>query len=104
MLLLIDRCLAVTEGLGLPSRMILVILFIGPLASLMGMMFPLGMKRVGRGQARLIPWAWSANGFTSVLATLIAPLLAMQWGFSFVVWTALGCYCLAALLSLRLPR
>jgi len=104
MLFLIDRYLAVTEGLGLPSRMTLVILFIGPLASLMGMMFPLGMKRVGRGQARLIPWAWSANGFTSVLATLIAPLLAMQWGFSFVAWTALGCYCLAALLSLRLPR
>ena len=103
-LLLLDRYLAITEGLSLPGRMAVVILLIGPLASLMGMMFPLGMKRLGRGQARLVPWAWSANGFTSVLATLCAPLLAMQWGFNSVAWTALCCYCLAAMLSLRLPR
>ena len=103
-LLLLDRYLAITEGLSLPGRMAVVILLIGPLASLMGMMFPLGMKRLGRGQARLVPWAWSANGFTSVLATLCAPLFAMQWGFNSVAWTALCCYCLAAMLSLRLPR
>lgn len=104
MLLLHDRSLALTEGLSLPGRMAVVILFIGPLASLMGMMFPLAIKRLGREQSHLVPWAWSANGFASVLATLCAPLFAIQWGFNMVVWTALGCYCLAALLSLRLPR
>ena len=103
MLLLLDKCLITTEGLSLPGRMTLTILFIGPLASLMGMMFPLGIKRLGLGNARLIPWAWSANGFMSVLATLCAPLLAMQWGFNTVAWTALVCYSLAALLSLKLP-
>ncbi|MGI9536736.1 MAG: hypothetical protein ACR2PB_06685 [Desulfocapsaceae bacterium] len=103
MLLLHDRSLAVTEGLSLPGRMAVVILFIGPLASLMGMMFPLAIKRLGREQARLVPWAWSANGFASVIATLCAPLFAIQWGFNIVTWIALGCYCLAALLSLRLP-
>lgn len=104
MLLLHDRSLALTEGLSLPGRMAVVILFIGPLASLMGMMFPLAIKRLGREQSRLVPWAWSANGFASVLAALCAPLFAIQWGFNMVVWTALGCYCLAALLSLRLPK
>ncbi len=103
LLLLLDRWLTTTEGLSLPGRMALAFILIGPLASLMGMMFPLGIKRVGLGNDRLIPWAWSANGFMSVLATLCAPLLAMQWGFISVAWSALVCYCLAALLSLKLP-
>ncbi len=104
MVLIIDWALASTEGLELPGRIISATLLIAPLATLMGMIFPLGLKRIGRNQTRLIPWAWSANGFTSVLATLCAPLLAMQWGFSLVAWTALGCYFLAALLSLKLPE
>ena len=74
-----------------------------PLAMLMGMMFPTGLKRLGRGQAELIPWAWSVNGFTSVLATLLAPLVAMHYGFGAVIWMAVACYAMAALLSLGLP-
>jgi hypothetical protein len=102
-LMLCDLFLSSTEASGLVSRIALAFVLIAPLAILMGMMFPLGLKRLGRGQDQLIPWAWSANGFTSVIATTAAPILAMQWGFDLVVWTALGCYGLATLLSLRLP-
>ena len=80
-----------------------MILITSPLALLMGMMFPLGLKRLGRTHAKLVPWAWSVNGFTSVVATLLAPLLAMHWGFGAVGWTAAACYALAAILSLGLP-
>jgi hypothetical protein len=69
----------------------------------MEIMFPLGLRRLGLAQATLIPWAWGVNGFTSVLATLLAPLLAMHWGFGAVVWSAAVCYGLAALFSLGLP-
>jgi hypothetical protein len=102
-LVLCDRFLQSTEASGLVSRMVLAFALIAPLAILMGMMFPLGLKRVGRSQDQLIPWAWSANGFSSVIATIAAPILAMQWGFDLVVWAALGCYGLATMLSLRLP-
>lgn len=102
-LLLLDTFLVVTEGWALPARMTVVLCITGPLAMLMGMMFPLGLKRLGQGQTALIPWAWSVNGFTSVLATLLAPLLAMHWGFGAVIWAAVACYAAAALLSLGLP-
>ena len=102
-LLATDAVLAATQGLNVVAKMAIVILLIGPAATIMGMMFPLGIKRVGRGLPGLVPWAWSVNGFSSVLATLCAPLMAMQWGFDSVALAALGCYVLAALLSLRLP-
>ncbi|NNK57152.1 MAG: hypothetical protein HKP44_07565 [Desulfofustis sp.] len=102
-LVFLDTVLGMAEGVHLTARLAIVMAVIGPLALLMGMMFPLGMKRLGFGQSRMIPWAWSVNGFTSVLATLLAPLLAMHWGFAAVGWTAAACYGLAALLSLGLP-
>ncbi len=102
-LVLLDTFVFITEGLILPARLGIVMVVSGPIAMLMGMMFPLGLKRLGRGQAALIPWAWSVNGFTSVLATLLAPLLAMHWGFGAVIWSAAACYALAAALSLGLP-
>jgi len=102
-LMLCDGFLLATEASGLVGRVALASLLIAPLAILMGMMFPLGLKRVGRGQNQLIPWAWSANGLTSVIASIAAPILAMQWGFDLVGWAALSCYGLATLLSLRLP-
>ena len=102
-LMQLDTLLSITEGLVLFLRLTIVMLITSPLALLMGMMFPLGLKRLGRAHAKLIPWAWSVNGFTSVVATLLAPLLAMHWGFGAVGWTAAACYALAAILSLGLP-
>ena len=102
-LMLSGRLLAATQSLHLALKMVIVIVLIGPLATLMGTMFPVAVKRVGRSLPDLVPWVWSVNGFTSVLATLCAPLMAMRWGFDAVFMTALGCYALAALLSLKLP-
>ena len=103
-LLQLDTLLSMTEATALPARLAIVILVTAPLALLMGMMFPLGLRRLGYGLPQMIPWAWSVNGFTSVLATLLAPLLAMRWGFGLVGWSAALCYGLAALFSLGLPR
>lgn len=103
-LLLTGSLLTATQGLNLPAKMAVVILLISPNATFMGMMFPLGIKRVGRGLPGLVPWAWSVNGFASVLAALCAPIIAMQWGFNIVVLCAIGCYFSASLFSLKLPR
>lgn len=104
LVLVAERFFAVTGGLELKGRIVAAYLLLAPLTLLMGMVFPLGMRRLGAVQPQFIPWAWSANGFTSVLATLFAPVMAMQWGFDLVAWSALGCYGLAALCSLRLPE
>jgi hypothetical protein len=46
--------------------------------------------------ARLIPWAWGINGCASVIAAVLATLLAIHLGFTAVVLAALLLYGLAA--------
>lgn len=71
-----------------------------PLAS-MGMLFPLGLRHVGRCHPQLLPWAWAINGCTSVIATSLATLLAMGSGLTIVMLVAAGCYLLAMLVAHR---
>lgn len=83
-----------------PLRVKSVILFISilPLSFLMGIPFPLGIRALGEKNQSLIPWAWAVNGCFSVLAPVIAIMLAMSSGFKWVMWSGGIAYCLAFLL------
>ena len=59
------------------------------LGSMLGRLFPLGLKQLDETE---IPWAWALNGSASVLGSIVAVLLAMQVGFSAVLWISLGLY------------
>ncbi|HSB51622.1 MAG TPA: hypothetical protein VLD40_03090, partial [Dissulfurispiraceae bacterium] len=72
-----------------------------PLGLLMGIPFPLGLRVLGERSETLIPWAWAINGCFSVLAPLLAVMLAMIVGFKGVLWLGALCY-LAAYFLLRL--
>jgi hypothetical protein len=72
------------------------IAFIAPLAFLMGMPFPLGLSRVAAAAPDFIPWAWAVNGCASVLSALLATILAIHFGFTVVIGSALIFYGLAA--------
>ncbi len=65
-----------------------------PLAG-MGMLFPLGLSRLGQVRAELLPWAWAVNGCASVVATSLATLLALGAGFVVVLLSAGACYVVA---------
>ncbi|GAB0120226.1 spermidine synthase family protein [Acidisoma sp. 7E03] len=80
---------------ALPLRVVLVLLAAAPVAFAMGMPFPLGLGRMGRGP--FLPWAWALNGAFSVVATPLANLLAVQHGFSLVLGAAGLMYAVAAL-------
>ena len=67
------------------------------LGSMLGRLFPLGLKQLDETE---IPWAWALNGSASVLGSIVAVLLAMQVGFSAVLWISLGLYGLAGLSAL----
>jgi hypothetical protein len=71
-----------------------------PLGFLMGLPFPMGLRELGERDETLIPWVWSINGCFSVLAPLLAVMLAMVIGFRGVLWLGALCY-LAAYLTLR---
>ncbi|NBD36579.1 MAG: hypothetical protein GVY30_11360 [Chloroflexi bacterium] len=97
--LLLPRLFAVSLGLPLSGRMLVTVASIAPLGLLMGMPFPKGLgllesRASGRPASEdWIPWAWGVNGATSVVASVLASLVALTWGFRWVL--ALGALCYA---------
>lgn len=75
----------------------LSVLLIAPLAFAMGMPFPLGLASVAARTPVLVPWAWAVNGFASVVAAILATVLAIHWGFNVVLILATVLYLTAAL-------
>ena len=78
------------------ARVAVSVGLIAPLAFFMGMPFPLGLARVAEAAPALVPWAWAINGCASVIAAVLATLLAVHWGFTVVVALALAFYVVAA--------
>lgn len=67
----------------------------------MGTAFPLGMRIALASQPGIAPWLWGINGATSVLASVLAVVVAMAIGISVSYWGGVACYGVA-LLMLRL--
>jgi len=47
----------------------------------MGMMFPLGLS-IWRRHAELLPFFWSANGITSMFASVLGMALSIEFGIT----------------------
>ena len=83
-------------------RIALSVGLIAPLAFAMGMPFPRGVARLAERAPALIPWAWGANACASVVAAILATVLAIHVGFDAVVALAVATYTLAAAAGQRL--
>jgi hypothetical protein len=81
------------------ARVLISTGLISPLAFLMGMPFPLGLSRVARHSAAVVPWAWGINGCASVLSAIFATILAIHAGFVVVLLLAIALYVLAAVMA-----
>ncbi|GAB7541297.1 hypothetical protein CS8_009600 [Cupriavidus sp. 8B] len=79
-----------------PAKIAISALLVAPLAFVMGMPFPLGLGRVASRMESLVPWAWGINACASVVAAVLATLLAIHLGFTAVVLIALLLYLAAA--------
>jgi hypothetical protein len=58
---------------------------LSPLGVLMGMPFPMGLALLSRRASYLVPWAWGINGATSVVASIVTALVALDRGFVLVL-------------------
>jgi hypothetical protein len=85
-------------GLPLPAKIAVALGLLAPLGFVMGLPFPLGLGRVSERAPGLLPWAWGINGCASVVAAVMASLLAMHVGFTALLVLALGLYAAAGLL------
>jgi hypothetical protein len=86
------------------ARFGVALLFIAPIAFLMGFPMAMALRRLGDASPALIPWAWGVNGFASVLGPPLAIAIAMTAGFRIAGTTALILYLAAALAYTRLRR
>ena len=71
-----------------------------PLGFFMGIPFPTGINALGQKNQALIPWAWAINAFMSVLAPIMAIMIAMTTEIRTVLWLSMLAYMLA-FISLR---
>ena len=82
----------------MPLTMLLTALFIAPLAFAMGFPFPGAIGSVKRRGGGALSWAWSVNGYFSVIASAGAPLVTTRLGLTGAALIAVACYLTAAAL------
>jgi hypothetical protein len=66
-------------------RACLALFSLVPLGVLMGLPFPLGLNWLEQQAPDLVPWAWAVNGCASVVASVLAAILALSYGFTLVL-------------------
>ncbi len=82
-------------GAPLTVRFLVTCLSLAPLGFLMGVPFPGGLEWLRIRAPGLIPWAWAINGCASVLASILAAMIALSTGFSWVLAAGAMAYGLA---------
>jgi hypothetical protein len=93
---LLGLILDTTEPLPSFARMVLAGILIMPLAILMGLPFPLGLRRLDEVFPAEVPWAWGINGCLSVVGAALATLVAVEFGFTALLLLAAASYLLPA--------
>jgi len=82
-----------------PARIAVVVIALAPVGFLLGTAMPLGLRRLSAGRAELVPWAWSVNGGTSVLGSVLAMVVAINNGFTATLVVGGVCYVAALFLA-----
>jgi hypothetical protein len=83
------------------ARIVLTIVVLAPLGILMGMPFPLGVKRASAQDPKLIPWLWGVNGAFSVVGSVLAAILAINFGLGATFLIGTVAYAIALIAILR---
>jgi spermidine synthase len=96
-------------GLGLYSRIAVSGLLLAPLGFVMGMPFPTGLRALAAGPRvdvssgaaatdNAVEWAWAMNAAASVLGSVLAMVIAIQFGLTVTLACGVAAYLLALLL------
>ena len=78
------------------ARVAVAVVLLAPAGLLLGTAMPVGLRRLSALHPAGVPWAWGINGVTSVLASVLAVFVAINWGFTITTLLAAVCYALAA--------
>ena len=78
-------------------RILVSVVLLAPPAFCMGMMFPLGLS-IWRRHQELLPFFWSANGITSMLASVLGMAVSIEFGIARAYALGVGFYAVCALM------
>ena len=105
----LPHVLAAGVGLRFEYRLAVSGLLLAPLGFMMGMPFPTGLRALGDGPALGVPsgarerdnaveWAWAMNASASVLGSVLAMVIAIQFGLNATLACGVAAYLLALVL------
>jgi len=110
----LPHVLAAWVGLRFAFRLIISGLLLAPLGFVMGMPFPTGLRAlsaksiagisVGDDENNAVEWAWAMNAAASVLGSVLAMVIAIQFGLTATLTCGAAAYLLALLLLPTLHR
>ncbi len=89
---LLPGVIGVMAGQTLIMKVTYSFVLVMPVGILMGMPFPLGISALSKSFPRFIPWAWSVNGCFSVIAPVLAVMLALSIGYQSVLLFGAAAY------------
>jgi spermidine synthase len=106
---LLPHVLASWVGLRFEYRLGVSALLLAPLGFVMGMPFPTGLRALAAGPVLDVPrgatgednaveWAWALNAAASVLGSVLAMVIAIQFGLNVTLACGVAAYLLALLL------
>ena len=93
-------------GIGFPYRLLVSGVLLIPLGFVMGMPFPTGLRALASSRGRKtsadqsvldngVEWAWSMNAAASVLGSVLAMVIAIQFGLTVTLACGAAAYLLA---------
>jgi len=82
-------------------RVLISVLLLAPVGLILGRFFPLGIKLIDKKYHMMVPWAWGVNGTTSVVGSVLALILAINFGFNNTLLTGVGFYLLTSGIVLK---
>ena len=102
--LTLPRLVPLLLPLDLWARVLVAVLMIVPFGLVMGMPFPQGLKRTGRGSLPPPPFYWGLNGVMSVIGSVGTVLVALIFGFRVAMLAGASLYLVAAVASKALKE
>ncbi|HYG98128.1 MAG TPA: hypothetical protein VD837_03285 [Terriglobales bacterium] len=98
-LFVLPRILSGLVGLPLSAKLIVSAVVLVPLGFLMGTPFPSGLRALKGAGEETVEWAWAMNAAASVLGSVLAMVIAIQFGLTVVLASGGVAYVAAALLT-----
>jgi len=84
-------------GVPLLVRFLVSVILLLPLGMVMGMAFPLGIRVLAKEARQMIPWVWGINGACSVMGSVMAWGVSLNFGYNATLWVATAIYACACL-------